>query len=89
MSTQQIGRLALRVEGNFWVAYYAIPGTMTDAILLGSIQMRIVQDQCRKSAFMEIMQEAVSDIIEESTGARPDWPDGPQPAPEHERSGRA
>jgi len=32
---------------------------------------------------------AVSDLIEVGSGVRPEWPDGPQPAPEHERSGEA
>jgi hypothetical protein len=86
---QQMGRLAMRVEGDLWSAYYAMVGTMDGAIFLGSVRMRFVQDKERKAAFMEMMQEAVSDIIEEMTGTRPDWPDGPQPAPQSERSGSA
>lgn len=88
MKTVQIGRLAMRHEGTFWNAYYAMPDNMDDAILLGSIAMRFVVDrQDRKDEFIGMMREAVSDLIEESTGARPEWPDGPQPAPERERSG--
>lgn len=79
----------MRSEGHFWVAYYALPNTMVGAILLGQIQLQFVQDADRKAAFMEMMQEAVSDIIEGRTGARPTWPDGPEPAPENERSGTA
>lgn len=82
-----IGRLAMRHEGEFWNAYYAMPGTMEGAILLGSIQIRFVQDEARKSAFLDFMCEAVSDILEELTGQRPTWTDPPQPAPEHERHG--
>lgn len=85
----KVGRLAMRAEGQFWNAYYALPDTMQSAIFLGGIQMRFVQDQNRKQAFMSLMKEAVSDLIEEETGVRPDWPDGAQPAPEHERSGSA
>ena len=44
----QIGRLAMRVEGKLWVAYYALPNTMKGAIFLGSVQMRFVQDDVRK-----------------------------------------
>jgi hypothetical protein len=85
---QQIGRLALRHEGNWWNAYYAMPDTMDGAILLGSIAMRFVEMQERKNAFMTLMREAVSDIIEEKTGTRPTWPEPRgQPAPESERSG--
>jgi hypothetical protein len=84
----QIGRLAMRDEGSLWVAYYALPDTMDDAIFLGSIAMRFVlHDAERKAAFMAIMRDAVSDIIEDTTGHRPTWPDGAKPAPEHERAG--
>jgi hypothetical protein len=84
----KIGRLAMRHEGNFWNAYYALPDTMDGAIPLGSVAMAVVEGHPdRKSAFMGIMREAVSDIIEERCGERPIWPDGPLPAPEHERSG--
>jgi hypothetical protein len=85
---KQIGRLAMRHEGKWWNAYYAMPDTMTDAVLLGSIAMRFVEMPERKHAFMGLMREAVSDIIEEKTGTRPTWPEPRgQPAPESERSG--
>jgi hypothetical protein len=87
MPDKKIGRLALRHEGDFWNAYYAMPDTMEGAILLGSIRIRFVETQERKDAFLALMREAVSDILEEATGARPTWPEGPQPAPERERSG--
>ena len=35
-----IGRLAMRVEGELWSAYYAMPNTMEGAVFLGSIAMR-------------------------------------------------
>jgi hypothetical protein len=38
----QIGRLALREEGEWWNAYYyAMPGTMDGALHLGSIRGRL------------------------------------------------
>jgi len=83
---KQIGRLALREEGNMWNAYYAMPDTMVDAIWLGSIAMRFVQKEERKDAFMELMKQAVADVIEYTHGARPTWPDKPTKAPEHERT---
>jgi hypothetical protein len=82
---KKAGRLALRVEDSLWCAYYAPPGTMNGALFLGSIQMRFVEDKRRKAAFMTLMQEAVSDVIEEITGHRPEWPNPPTPAPEHEK----
>lgn len=82
-----LGRLALRQEGNHWVAYYALPGTMDGAVWLGAIGMALTRNPERKRAFMELMQEAVADLIEEHTGTRPVWPHAPTAAPEHERSG--
>jgi hypothetical protein len=86
---KKMGRLAFRVEGNLWCAYYALPGTMADAIFLGSIRLQFVEDAERKLVFMALMKEAVGDLLEEKTGERPQWPEGEQPAPEHERGGNA
>ena len=86
---QKIGRLAFRVEGDTWRAYYALTETMDGALVLGSIAMRFVQDPKRRDQFIAIMREAVADVIEESTGTRPQWPEPPQPAPQHERAGSA
>jgi hypothetical protein len=86
--TKLIGRLAMRHEGDNWNAYYATPDTMEGAVYLGSIAMRfVVGYPQRKEAFMDLMRDGVSDLIEEETGERPIWPNGEQPAPEHERSG--
>jgi hypothetical protein len=87
--SEKIGRLAMRVEGKNWNAYYALNGTMEGSVYLGSIAMRFVQDPVRKHTFMMLMRDAVSDILEEITGQRPTWPDGIQPAPDHERFGNS
>lgn len=85
----QVGRLALRHEGELWNAYYAMPGTMEGAIFLGSIRMAAVVDSpARKHAFMDLMRDVVTDVIQEKTGLRPTW-GGPETAPEHERGGSA
>lgn len=87
---EQMGRLAMRVEGDWWNAYYAMPDTMEDAILLGSIRMIFVHDFSAKEIFMALMRDAVSAIIKDRIGVEPSWPDeGGKPAPEHERAGRA
>lgn len=85
---EQVGRLAMRREGNQWVAYYAKMGTMEGAIWLGAIRMEIVVDPRRKQQFFKLMRDAAADIIEESTGTRPTW-GVIIDAPEHERAGRA
>ena len=70
----QIGRLAMRQEGGFWVAYYAHPKTMELAEELGRIAMAaIVNHPERKDAFMRMMREVVGDILEGITGVRPIW----------------
>lgn len=86
----QIGRVALRREGMWWVGYYALPDTMQDAIELGRIRMTAAEEnQSVKAGFISLMRVLVADIIEERTGVRPTWPNEPQPAPEHERAGQA
>jgi hypothetical protein len=86
---QQIGRLAMRKEGENWCAYYALPDSMEETIFLGSIRFGAIEDTPgRKQAFMDMMRDVVSDIIEAKTGVRPTW-GGPTTAPEHERAGEA
>ena len=85
----QVGRLAMRIEGDNWNAYYALQDTMEGAVLLGSIRMgAVAENAARKQAFMNLMRDVVTDIIRESTGLKPTW-GGPETAPEHERSGSA
>jgi hypothetical protein len=85
----KMGRLAMRVEGDFWYAYYAMPNSMEEAIWLGCIRMQFVMDAKRKQLFMDLMKSAVADILEDATGERPVWPSPPQRAPENERGGSA
>lgn len=81
-------RLAMRHEGNYWNAYAALPDTMAEALLLGSIAMRFVVDnKARKEAFTAIMQEAMGEVLEEMGVNVEHWQVGP--APEHERSGHS
>ena len=89
MRGAQIGRLALRVEGEHWKAYWAREDSMEDAVFLGSIIMGAIADKPeRKEQFMALMRDVIGDVMEEATGTRPDW-GGPQQAPEHERAGSA
>jgi hypothetical protein len=86
----QVGRLALRVEGKVWNAYYAMPSTMEGAVWLGSIAMATVADNPeRKEAFMDLMRGIVSEFLNDFYQQSVIWPDPPRPAPEHERSGSA
>ena len=56
---KKIGRLAMRVEGTMWNAYYAMPNTIDDAMLLGSIRMRLVEHNPeRRQVFIELDDES-------------------------------
>ena len=82
---QEVGRLKLRVEGDWWNAYYEVDSV---EIHLGSFAMRLARVESLKAAWMDLMRQAVSVIIHDITGFKPTWGD-PRPAPEHERSGSA
>lgn len=85
----RVGTLKMRVEGDFWFAYYALPeARMTEWVCLGSIAMSCCANEAVKTAFFLLMREAVGDIIERATGIRPVWPNAPVPGPEHERTQR-
>lgn len=89
MPTVIPGRLALRVEGDNWNAYFAKHNTMEGAIFMGSIPMAFVVDRPeRKEQFMRLMKDCFDDFIEEQTGVRSKW-DEPIAAPESERTGNA
>ena len=82
---KEVGRLAMRVEGDDWVAYYALPDTMEGALRLGAVKMAIVSGGPRqierKWVFMGLMREAVADFLEARSGVRPDFNE-PVAAPE-------
>jgi hypothetical protein len=87
MTSANIGRLAFRVEGESWVAYFAATGTMDGAIWMGAIRMSLVNDPERKRAFMDIMKGALSDFLESQGREVESWNE--EQAPEHEKAGRA
>jgi hypothetical protein len=86
----EVGRIAFRHEGENWNAYWAPRhDSMAGAILMMSIQMSLVGDGGKlKDEFMALAKSAFSKIVQEATGQTPRW-NKPQPAPEHERSGRS
>lgn len=84
----KMGRAALRVEGDNWVAYYAEPDTMEGALFLASIKMKLVENEERKQQFMTLVRAIVGDLVEKAMGQRPSW-GRTKTAPPHERSGNA
>jgi hypothetical protein len=83
----EMGRLAMRHEGNMWNAYYAMSDTMDKAILLGSIKMTLVETPEMRDAFIAVMKQAITIAAKETLGVEMTWPSEPKPAPESERSG--
>lgn len=78
----------MREEGTLWCAYYAMPDTMNKAIFLGSIRMKFLAGHPeRRTAFMDMMRDALEEMLKEQIGITPEWPEGVQLAPEHERGG--
>lgn len=81
-----VGRLALRIEGEWWEAYYALPDTMEDAIPLGRIRIGAAQaNQEVKHGFVELMKMIIADALKESVGPVASW--RLEDAPDNERSG--
>jgi hypothetical protein len=83
----QTGRLAIRKEGQWVNAYYALPDTMKDALPLGMIRVRICdQSPDLYDRWKQLMKDAVGHIVKDVTGIKPEW-SGEERAPEHERAG--
>lgn len=81
-------RLALRVEGDWWVCYVAKPETMDLAEEIARIRISMVEDQERKQAFMDLCRSCMEEIISRIGATKLGWND-PVAAPEHERAGNA
>ena len=83
-------RLALRLEGGFWVAYLAQIRTMEGALQLGTICIAAVdRDAGLRRDFMDLMKRVAAQHIGDALGAQPiAWQD-PEPAPEHEKAGHS
>jgi hypothetical protein len=84
----EIGRLALRKEGEFWNAYWSSsPHNLDKALLIGCIRLNCMTDKIREN-FMEMMKDAFAVHVENITGETPTW-SAPRTAPENERGGNA
>ena len=79
-------RLAIRHEGGFVNAYFALDDTMASARLLGSLTMWVASDAELFRQWKEVMREACARQVQAITGIKPVF-DTEVVAPEHERSG--
>lgn len=85
-----VGRLALRVEGHWWAAYWAPElTTMQGAVKLATIRLNIARNEEVKEIFMRTARLAFSNIVKEVTGQDIIKWNEPEVAPESERSGNA
>lgn len=85
----KFGRLAMRVEGDWWVAYYAKPDTMDGALRLGSVHMALARIPEVKQSTLDHFKLVTDHLVKAATGFDLEWPAAPQQAPEHEKSGNA
>lgn len=84
-----LGRLALRVEGEWWNGYWAPrQDSMDGAIHIGSVRLRLAQNPKVKQAFIDLMTTAFGVAVKDATGLTATWGD-PVGAPENERAGNA
>lgn len=88
-ATEQVGRIAMRQEGNLWVGRYAEPHSMEDAVFLGSIQLALVHDPELKKVFLALLEEGLTLILNGKGNGEFSFESEPTPAPEHERAGNA
>lgn len=71
---EDLARLAMRVDGDMWIAYFAPVDTMDGAVILGAINIgMIIGHPHRKKAFLDLMRDLIADRIEEALGSRPMW----------------
>jgi hypothetical protein len=81
---QEVGRIAFRVEGQWWNAYWAPrQDSMEGAVHLGSVRMALAAAPAVKASFMDTMKQAFEVATKEALA----W-GGAVRAPERERSGR-
>ena len=87
MTKQPALRIAFRQEGKWWNAYLARPQTMDRAICMGSILIRLAEDEAVREAFKAMMRAALEVAIRELGHKNPKWET--RKAPEHEKSGHS
>lgn len=70
----QAGRLAMRHEGDYWVAYFTNNDSMDGAIKLGSIHLGLVEEhKSLRECFFELMKASTAKIVEDTLGVSPTW----------------
>jgi hypothetical protein len=84
---EQIGRILLRREGKWWLAYFGAIDSDQGKLELARMRIRFAEaDPKVKEAFIELSRLMMSRAVIETLGIAPIWKE-PERAPEHERSG--
>jgi hypothetical protein len=89
--TEQTGKIALRREGMWWVAYWSHLDRHDIAVQseLARIRMNLAEnDPAIKAAFIDLAKLVMTKGLEAVGASISHWED-PEPAPESERSGDA
>lgn len=89
--TEQTGKIALRREGMWWVAYWSRLDGQGIAVVseLCRIRMNLAEnDPAIKAAFIDLAKLVMTKGLEAVGASIERWED-PKPAPESERSGEA
>jgi hypothetical protein len=80
-------RLALRIEGEFWVAYVAKLGTMEGAWELGRVLLNAVAGSERQDEWKALMVACMGAALIDAGAVIEGWDE--RTAPESERAGKA
>ena len=78
---QEVGRIALRVEGDWWNGYW-VPeqNSMAGAVHLASVTLNAAYDPKVKQAFIDLMKSIFSSATKEAFGLEASF-DPPKTAP--------
>ena len=85
---QQIGRITLRREGDWWVGRFApLPGMAGEPLELARMRISLAEaNPSVKQLFIDLTQAMMSTAIRAAFGVETLWP-APKRAPEAERGG--
>ncbi len=82
-------RIAMRVEGEWWVAYFAEPESMISAMEIARFPMKVASHLAVRDAILDLVQELTKSLLSGVLGLGGVEDFEISSAPEHERAGRS